>query len=204
MNASRFNISPSKTVREVSVATCGAEIAETAIILPLLFVIVLGIFWVGQAYRIYGAVTHAAREGARAAVVPLCATCSSTNDPTANAWAAVQSAMNAASLDPNVLQQPTTLPPVCGCGSTTTQCVATPVQCDSGQGNICVQGVSRTQGNPLVESNVQLSAPINGAAGECGLSVSFQYPFSLALPFSPLSNQTINIRAQSQMRVETQ
>lgn len=193
-----------KKMRGFPTGTRGAEIAETAIILPLLFLIVLGIFWVGQAYRIYGAITHAAREGARAAATPPCATCSSTNDPSANAWTAVQNAMNAASLDPHILQQPTILPPVCQCSTTATtaQCAPSPVACDAGETNICVQGVSRVTGDPPTESNVQLSAPANGAAGECGISVSFQYPFTF--PFNPLTSQVLNIRAQAQMRAETQ
>jgi hypothetical protein len=54
--------------------------------------------------------------------------------------------------------------------------------------------------------NVQLSstAGASGGAGECGVSVSFQYPYKFWLPFSSLNNQTVNIRAQAQMRAETQ
>jgi len=51
--------------------TRGAEIAETAMVLPLVFMMLMAIFWFGQAFRIYGTITHAAREGARAAVAPV-------------------------------------------------------------------------------------------------------------------------------------
>ena len=54
--------------------TRGDEIAENAMILPLLFMVILAIFWFGQAFRIYGTITHAARQGARAAVAPVCPT----------------------------------------------------------------------------------------------------------------------------------
>jgi Flp pilus assembly protein TadG len=186
----------------------GSEIAETAIILPLLFMMLLAVFWFGQAFHIYGAITHAAREGARAAVAPPCATCSSSNDPSANAWSAVQSAMQAAHLNPAQLQQPTTNPALCACSpsASTTTCSSSTVSCDSGETNICVQGVSHPDGNsnPAVESNVQLSAPGEGGAGECGVSVSFQYPFSFSLPFSSLNNTKVNLQAQAQMRAETQ
>ena len=59
-------------------------------------------------------------------------------------------------------------------------------------------------GNPALEDNIELSAPANGGAGECGVSVSFQYPYKFWLPFTSLNNQTINLRAQAQMRAETQ
>jgi Flp pilus assembly protein TadG len=188
--------------------TGGSEIAETAMILPLFFMIFLGIFWFGQGFRIYGTMTRAAREGARAAVAPACTTCAGTNDPSANAWTAVQSAMQAAHLDPTQLQQPTVAPSLCACSSSasTTSCRATTVPCDTSQNNICVQGVTHPNGNskPPLEDNVELSAPGQGGAGECGVSVSFQYPYKFWLPFSSLNNQTVNLRAQAQMRAETQ
>lgn len=182
--------------------THASEIAEFAMILPLFFMILIGIFWFGQAFRIYGTLTQAARLGARAAVAPQCAICIVPNNPSTNAWNAVQSAMLAADLNPNQLQLPTVLPPVCPCvtGSSSTNCSGgsnpPPVSCDNGQANICVQGDT----GPAVV----LSSPGTGGAGECGISVSFQYPYSFWLPFSSLNKQTINLRAQAQMRLETQ
>jgi len=41
--------------------TRGAEIAEAAAVLPLMFMMLLGIFWFGQAFSIYGAITRAAQ-----------------------------------------------------------------------------------------------------------------------------------------------
>jgi len=170
--------------------------------------IFLAIFWFGQAFRIYGTITRAAREGARAAVAPACTTCGSTNDPSQNAYNAIQSTLIAANLDPTQLQLPTTPPALCGCSASasTTSCSSTTVPCDSGQSSICVQGVTRTSATPPVvtEGNVELSAPANGGAGECGVSVSFQYPYKFWLPFTSLSNQTLELRAQAQMRAETQ
>jgi len=187
------------TWRSLARSTRGAEIAETAMILPLLFMVIIAIFWFGQAFRLYGTITHAAREGARAAVAPICATCGTTNDPSQNAYNAISSALVAANLDPAQLQQPTTPPALNSCsGAGTGQ-----VSCDSGQAQICVQGVSHSSGN-VSESNVQLSPTGTGGAGECGLSVSFQYPYSFWLPFSSLNKRTIYLRAQAQMRAETQ
>ncbi len=62
-------------LRKLAAETRGAEIAEAAVVLPLMFMILLGIFWFGQAFSIYGAITRAAQEGARAGAAPYCTTC---------------------------------------------------------------------------------------------------------------------------------
>jgi Flp pilus assembly protein TadG len=181
----------------------GAEIAETALILPLLFMMILAIFWFGQAFRIYGTITQAARQGARAAVAPPCATCASA-DPSLNAYNAINSALLAANLDPTQLQQPTTLPAVCACGSGTTSCSPSPVACDGSYLTVCIQGIAHPTKTTVLEQNVNLSSVGQGGAGECGVSVSFQYPFSLSLPFSSLNQQVVLLRAQAEMRAEGQ
>jgi Flp pilus assembly protein TadG len=56
-------------------AEAGAEVFEFALVLPLLATLLLGIIWMGRAYNIYQTITRAAREGARYAVLPSCATC---------------------------------------------------------------------------------------------------------------------------------
>jgi Flp pilus assembly protein TadG len=193
--------------------TRGEELAETAMILPLLFLLLIGIYWFGQAFRIYGTITNAARDGARAAVDPACTTCSSI-DPTQNAWTIVQNDLNSAHINPQLLQQPTVTPTMCQCSptGTTNPCSTPAVSCDGNQNNICVQGVTHSGiGNTTVtESLVQLSSTVapsgltNGGAGECGISVSFQYPFQFWLPFTSINNRTVNLRAQAQMRAETQ
>src|SRR5216684_6801667 len=88
---------------EVLQGEAGSDLAEAALVLPLMFTILLGIFWFGQAFSIYGTITHAAREGARAAVAPLCATCGTalTSATVAqNAVNALQNALLAAKLNP--------------------------------------------------------------------------------------------------------
>ena len=87
-------------LRKLARESRGAEIAEAAAVLPLMFMILLGIFWFGQAFSIYGAITRAAQEGARAGSVPYCVTCSSGNSPAENAVTAVQTALVASKLDP--------------------------------------------------------------------------------------------------------
>jgi hypothetical protein len=193
---------------EVLQGEAGSDLAEAALVLPLMFTILLGIFWFGQAFSIYGTITHAAREGARAAVAPACTTCGGINNPSQNAYDAISSALLAAKLDPKNLQPPTTPPGLCVCGNTSksTTCTSGAVKCDVGQKTICVQGVdsnSRKKGPPD-QDNVQLSSTSDGGAGVCGLSVSFQYPYTFWLPGTSLNKRQIFLRAQAEMRVETQ
>ena len=48
----------------------GSAMVEAAICIPLLLVLMVGIFEVGRAYETWQVLTNAAREGARAAVMP--------------------------------------------------------------------------------------------------------------------------------------
>ena len=185
--------------------TRGAEIAETAIIMPLLFMFVLAIFWFGQAFRMYGTITQAARAGARAAVAPTCATCVplTTDAMAENAVTAINSTLAIASVTPAQVQAPVQTPNLCPCGSLTPSCSAgsstPPVGCYSSgsfSSNVCVQ------------PNVQLSYSgiPNGGAGSCGTSVSFSYrnSFNFTIPFTDLNLANIPLSAQAQMRLETQ
>ncbi len=180
--------------------TRGQEIAEAAVVLPLMFTVILGIFWFGQAFSIYGTITQAARQGVRAAVTPACTTCASAGDPSTNAYNAVQNTLQSAHMNPSLLRQPPTPPSFCACGQTT--CTGGGAACDGNQSNICVQGIAHNNGN-LSENLVQLSSGTTGA-GVCGVSVSFQYPYTFWLPFASISNQKIWIQAQAEMRAETQ
>jgi len=83
-----------------------SEIAEAAAVMPLMFMMLLGIFWFGQAFSIYGTITRAAQEGARAAAAPVCTTCAGTANPGVNASAAVQTVLSAAKLDPTRARWP--------------------------------------------------------------------------------------------------
>jgi Flp pilus assembly protein TadG len=48
----------------------GSAMVETAIVLPIILVLMVGIFEVGRAYETWQVLTNAAREGARMAVTP--------------------------------------------------------------------------------------------------------------------------------------
>jgi Flp pilus assembly protein TadG len=180
--------------------TQGTELAEAAVVLPLIFIMLIAVFWFGQAFRIYGTITHAAREGARSAVAPACATCAATTS-TQNATTAVTNAMTAAHLKTSelVALNNWTPPALCSCGSSSSSC--TPKSCDTPVAiNVCVQ------------TNVQLSyVSPQGGAGACGTSVSlrYKYPYRFTLPCWPqpctsLDLSNMSLPAQAQMRLETQ
>jgi Flp pilus assembly protein TadG len=196
----------SKSVyRILSRDTGGSEIAEFAVIVPLLFLALMGIFWFGQAFRIYNAITSAARDGVRAAVAPVCTTCAPAIDPSAQAWTVIQNDLNAAHINPAVLAQPAPIPGLCGCGvGAPNSCTSSPASCDTSQSNICVQGVGRGTNNTPIVGAVELSSDLTGGVGECGISVSFVYPFKFTLPGTSLNNTTVNLRAQAEMRTESQ
>jgi hypothetical protein len=174
-----------RTLGRLARETRAAEIAEAAAVLPLMFMMLLGIFWFGQAFSIYGAITRAAQDGARAGAAPYCATCTSLNSVATNAVNAVNSDLQASKLDPTKIQAPSPTPTFNACtvvtGSNT---------CASGS-NICVQGP------------VQLPNAGSGT-GVCGISVSFRYPFQFWLPFTSLNKQKIWLTTSASVRMETQ
>ena len=168
----------------------GAEIAEAAAVLPLMFLILLGIFWFGQAFSIYGAITRAAQDGARAGALPYCTTCNQTNTYSAyatNAAAIVQNDLLGSKLDPSLAQYPAPQPAVLSCID------GTALACNSGAStNFCVQGP------------IQLTRTAQGASGLCGVSVSMRYPYRFWLPFASINKQTIWITASARVRMENQ
>jgi hypothetical protein len=178
--------------RRLARDTHASEIAEAALVLPLMFMILLGIFWFGQAFRIYGTITHAAREGARAAVAPVCATCPAAGNPVSKiAYDAVTNALAPGNLKPAQLSWPATIPTLVSCNG------GAPVPCDSTPTNVCVQ------------EQVQLSN--TGSAGVCGVSVSFEYryPYHFYLPCANWPCTSLDLRnmplpAQAQMKMEAQ
>ena len=89
----------------------GAEMAELAFVMPLLFMLLFGIMWFGRAFQIYSTVNQAARAAAEAAAVPSCASCSNTfyaQPCTGSACAlktnVVDPILQAAHLDPTQVQ----------------------------------------------------------------------------------------------------
>jgi hypothetical protein len=82
----------------------GAELVEMALILQVLFMLLIGVFWIGRACHIYGTITQAAQEGARVAVAPSCGTCVARN-PDSAVHAAVDRVLNSNNINATVVVQ---------------------------------------------------------------------------------------------------
>ncbi|SPE44582.1 hypothetical protein SBA7_410007 [Candidatus Sulfotelmatobacter sp. SbA7] len=162
----------------------GAEIAEAALVLPLVFMLLLGIIWFGRAFNIYSTIQQAAQQGAIAAARATCVTCTPGNNFPTNGE--VQTAVDAvlqssnlqasqikASASPGLIPCPSPPAPIGGC--------------------------TKTADNIWVCRTVQLNTtqPI-----QCGSVVSFQYPFQFYLPFTSLNLQQVLLSAQAQSRME--
>jgi len=166
--------------------TDGAEIAEAALVLPLVFMLLLGIVWFGRAFNIFSTIQQAAQQGAIFTARGTCVTCG--NDPPTDkeVYDHVVAVLQSSSLDPkqiNPSADPGLLP-----------CPSPPAPPTGG----CTQHkkiwVCRTvQLNPTADATQPL---------QCGSAVSFQYPFQFYLPFTSLNMQQIILPAQAQSRME--
>ena len=168
----------------------GAEIAEVAVVLPVVFLFLFGIIWFGRAFNIYSTITQAAQQGAIAAARDSCATCTGGNAPpgTATADSAIYAVMHASNLDVNPMQ--VTSKPNCGSAA----CAA----CTAPSGGACAKVTGAKGGNFYVCQNVNLNP--TAATPQCGTVVSFQYPFQFHVPYSSLD--TILMSAQAESRME--
>jgi Flp pilus assembly protein TadG len=174
-------------------STDGAEIAEAALVLPLVFMILLGIVWFGRAFNIYSTITQAAQQGAITAARPACGTCTQ-----ANPWAAtsfpndatvtgvVDAVMKSSNLDPAQI-------PVNSSPPSPLFCVNPPMP---------VVAACTTTANITICRNALLNSPGGTQPPQCGTIVSFQYPFQFYLPFTSLNMQKIVLSAQAQSRME--
>ncbi len=171
----------------------GAEIAEAALVLPLVFMFLLGIIWFGRAFQIYSTITQAAQQGAVMAARPACATCSAAGGWNGTSFpgdAAVENSvfavMAASSIDKTQIiayapsgPQACPHPPAMDCPHTTANNIT-----------ICRSVL-------LNPSTADPPPP-----PQCGTIVSFQYPFQFNLPFTSLNMQPIVLKAQAQSRME--
>jgi Flp pilus assembly protein TadG len=169
----------------------GQEIAEAALVLPLVFLFLLGIVWFGRAFNIYSTIQQAAQQGALAAARPTCATCGSATPFGGGAAVdtAVAAVMNASSVSPSQIVNP---------GAATSPCTNSP----SYNITVCQQVV--LSATPPLPSPLTTcgSPPDPNPTQFCGMLVTFQYPFTFYLPFTSLNLSTINLTAQAQTRME--
>lgn len=166
-----------------------AEIAELAVVFPILFTMIFGVFSFGRAYNIYSTITRAAQDGARFAAAPKSATdpanfsCGGTASrfPCPSDIAdKVNAAILASHLDPTRAATGPRPDPLC-----------------------TLQNLGSTSGEIYVCQNVLLNQPGDPtppALQAWGTIVSFQYSYQfLPVPFIRLNAIAIPARAQVRM-----
>lgn len=165
----------------------GQTLVEAALILPVLFLILLGIFWFGRAFNIVSTLERAALEGIQVNTHQTCASCAPQNTAATNAQivSAIVTALQDDHLNPANLTA--YLPPF-ACND------ITPPNCTT------LQGVGICRGVPLTCGTTQCQSPpvACGANVELGVRVSFGYNFSSPFPLANLPGLTLHASAQSQ------
>ena len=185
-----------RALRRVWAESQGQELAEAAFVLPLLLAIIFAIFWFGLAFNTYESMTRAAREGARIALAPTCATCAvpgcswqssggaNTHFPCADPtiYNAVATNLSSAGIAAgNIIDY----------APAVTLCTGLPPAAPA-PGCTTVNHVRVCRGVRLGNS---ASTP-----QECGTVVSFGYPFRFS--FSLASLPAVTLKTQVQMREE--
>jgi len=165
------------SLRKVFTSDRASEIAEAALVLPLAFMILLGIYWFGRAFNTYATINHAARLGARAAAAQTCASCGNQPQTALTVAGIVTQAMQASSVDPGQIKPYNPALNFCAAG-----------------------GTCSTSGNISICTNVLLqnTAAAGLGAQACGVDVHFQYPYQFWLPFTSLNNQQLLLTADVQ------
>jgi Flp pilus assembly protein TadG len=170
----------------------GAEIAEAALVLPLVFTMLFGTIWFGRAFNIYSTIQQAAQQGAIKAARATCATCGAgaTGFPAiTTVTGAVETVMNASNVPPSAITATTPNPGLIACP---TPPFPPPPQAGPCQKNdniwVCTSVVLNPTGATL---------PV-----QCGVVVMFQYPFVFNFPGTSLNMQQILMTAQAQSRIE--
>jgi Flp pilus assembly protein TadG len=165
--------------------TEAAEIAEAALVMPVVFIFLLGIIWFGRAFNIYSTITQAAQQGAVMAARSTCVTCGNTAPSDGNVAVAISAVLHASSLNDPI--------PVNSNPPTPLSCIdpSRVLTCPPPTNNItiCRQALLNSPASP-------------SQTPQCGTVVSFQYPFQFHLPFTSLNMQTITLSAQAQSRME--
>jgi TadE-like protein len=174
----------------------GSEVAEAAVVLPILFLFLFGILWFGRAFNIYTTITEAAREGSQTASRPACASCAVPSSPCV--WpnttfpcdttveTTVLGVLQSANLSPSniTVYEPDNLqfcsPP------------AVPVQ------GSCS---SPTANNITICRSVLMSPAVGAATPQCGSLVSFKYSIQVNMPFTTFNLQQISLQAEAQTRM---
>ena len=171
--------------RRVADESSGQEIAEVAVVLPLLMLMILAIVLFGRAFNVYTTITQAAREGARLGLSSSCALCGNAASTAAQIDAQVVQSLQASHISTSGILPNTPNPAPSG-GA-----------CPGGMGS------TTTTHNINVYTNAQLSKAGDPVA--CGVVVSFKYPYTVNL-FDPVQfvtkSYSLQLIADVQMQGE--
>jgi len=173
---------PKRWTRDLLAASVASQVAEAALVLPLVFMMLLGIYWFGRAFNIYATINHAAQQAARAGAAQTCATCGNGSVLSTQAPTIITNLMNASHVDPTQIQAYAPALNFCS-GNTTSNCT----------------GASSTI---RTCNNVQITPAVSPGPPVCGVAVSFQYPYQFWLPFTSLNMQQITLKVNVQMKGE--
>jgi Flp pilus assembly protein TadG len=185
----------SRSWKRILTDTGGQEIAEAAVVLPIVFLLLIGIMTFARAYNIYTTITYAAQEGARLAAQSSSASTGNTPSTATDVANRVAAVLQASSIDPGQIQTFPGTAALTSCGGGAASCNA--------------------QNNVTVCTNVEINATTRrrrrggGGGGTtvtgptaCGATVSFQYPYKFMLPFVSVNGKTINMIADVEVPEE--
>lgn len=172
--------------RSLSRDDAGQEIVEAAFVLPILFLIMLAIFWFARAFNISATLDRAAREGLKAASRASCATCGNAFQTDALVMAQITAVLNADHLQIGSVQPYT---PAFACTTTPApSCTTTP------------EHVQICRGVPLTCGDVACQTPTPttcGANPKLGVRVSFAYQSPSPLNIANLPAIVMHASAQT-------
>ena len=96
---------PARSLHKTSVREeGGAELVEAALVISFLVMLLLGVIVMARAYNVAETINRAAREGARFAVTPTCASCGNTFPTDDEVRAVVNASLTVSALDPTLVQ----------------------------------------------------------------------------------------------------
>jgi Flp pilus assembly protein TadG len=162
----------------------GAQIAEAAVVLPVLFFILFEIVWLCLAFSSSSTLQRAAKEGAIAATRASCGACGNAFQGVPEVFNAVNTTLQAGHLDSNNLVA----------NAPAFVCNASPAPSCRTQGNVQV-----CTGVPLTCGGAACQTPAQNCGGNpvLGVRVSFGYRFNSPLPLGSWQNITIPASAQA-------
>lgn len=173
-------------LRSASRDDAGQEIVEAAFVLPILFLIMLAIFWFARAFNISSTLDRAAREGIKAASRASCATCGNAFQPDSQVVAQITAVLNADRLQIGSVQ---TYSPAYACTASPAPSCTT------------VQNVQICRGVPLTCGDVACQTPTPAGCGanpKLGVRISFAYQSPSPLNIANLPPIVMHASVQSE------